>query len=294
MSRLPPELVRLVLLNFREDASALKQSTLVSKNWTHEAQQLLFGEHFISIDFGRKSQSQTRSTRIRKRSSYGFIEMVDESPHIKALIRAVKLNLVNVAAVPEARYQWTMEEFLSPLLTTRLDKLEKLHIYGPEITSPNVITLPLLSSVDPAMEAAFSSIINLKFVGSINVASSVSLQYFLCSFPRLQDFSFDWLPTVYMDNPEPAPAVSTLALRCLSMHIRLGDDDEDEGALFEWLRQTRTIDTLERLTFVEDWTTPHLDQFISALSRPWSLHLMDGELCKCKYLPSPFAPHTYI
>jgi hypothetical protein len=68
------------------------------------------------------------------------------------------------------------------------------------------------------------------------------------------------------------------------MTIDIEYKEHNSGVFMEWLSQTKTVDTLEDLIFTNERTTPHLPEFVGALSKPWSLRIMDGEWRKSSAL----------
>jgi hypothetical protein len=114
MSNLPPEIVHLILQNVREDALTLKQCTLVNRTWLHEAQPLLFSTRFICIHFIDQTGDSTHTGR---RSPFDFEQMATRSPHLRPLIRTVKLHWMEIARDTKSRHQWSIVDLFSPLLS---------------------------------------------------------------------------------------------------------------------------------------------------------------------------------
>jgi hypothetical protein len=287
MPRLPREILYLILQSIHENAPALKQCALVNRSWLHEAQPLLFNTHPVCIEFFQNSVSDKL---IRQQSPHEIIRLMDESPHLRPLIQIVELHLANIdedfgGSSPYCQ-RWSMTRLLLPLHNAGLRAIKTLVLYDRDSAYEKEIILDLPRSViGPGPEMTFSSVTCLDIAASINTPSLMSLQCFLCSpFPQLRHLLLRTWPSIQDSSPDPdsMPPPNTLCLQRLD--IGGNDGKGNYGVLMAWFSQTRTVDTLEYLTFLGGCETPGIAiaDFMATLSKPWSLHIMKGDWRKSR------------
>lgn len=99
MSRLPPELCRIILYNLEDDVKVLKKSSLVDRAWAREAQHLLFTHHLVRIGVPADVRSFPPDKKGGKRKPSDSIRRVGASPHMRRGVRAVRLNVTDMCRI---------------------------------------------------------------------------------------------------------------------------------------------------------------------------------------------------